>query len=82
MSEILFYGADWCSDCQRSKAWLKENNIEYKFVDSDENEWVGPIIEKLNNGKRRIPTIIINKETVLIEPTNKELEAAVRAANR
>ena len=35
MNLIQFYGADWCPDCQRAKAYLKENNIEYEFIDVD-----------------------------------------------
>ena len=38
MNQIEFYGADWCPDCLRAKAFLKEHNIEYQFTDVDLDE--------------------------------------------
>lgn len=77
---IILYGADWCPDCRKSKAFLNDNEINYQFIDTEENAWAIPIITKLNNGKRRIPTIIINDDTVLVEPSNEELRQALALA--
>ena len=33
MSTIQFYGASWCPDCQRAKAYLSKNNIDFNFID-------------------------------------------------
>jgi len=74
---IILYGADWCPDCRKSKAFLDENMINYQFIDIEKNEWSIPIITKINNGKRKIPTIIINNDTVLVEPSNEELRDAL-----
>lgn len=75
---IILYGADWCPDCRKSKSFLNDNKINYQFIDTDKNEWSIPIITKLNNGKRRIPTIVINDDIVLVEPSNEELRQALR----
>ena len=77
---VIVYGADWCPDCRKSKAFLKDNNINFQYIeiDKEENEWAIPIITKLNNGKRKIPTIVINDETVLVEPENDELRQALK----
>ena len=75
---IILYGADWCPDCRRSKAFLNDNKINYQFIDIDKNEWSIPIITKLNNGKRKIPTIIINNDIVLVEPENEELRQTLK----
>ncbi len=74
---IILYGADWCPDCRKSKSFLNDNKINYQFINTDINEWAIPIITKLNNGKRRIPTIIINDDIVLVEPSNEELRQAL-----
>jgi len=74
---IILYGADWCPDCRKSKAFLDDNSINYHFIDTELNQWAIPIITKLNNGKRRIPTIVINDDTVLVEPSNEELRQAL-----
>ena len=58
--KITFYGADWCHDCKRAKAYLNENNIAYDFVDVDIDQKATDLVETINNGKRIIPTIVIN----------------------
>lgn len=60
MNKIQFYGADWCPDCQRAKAYLKDNNIPFEFIDVDLDKRATARVEDINNGKRIIPTIIIN----------------------
>ena len=60
MGKITFYGADWCPDCKRAKAYLNENNIEYDFIDVDLDKSATDLVEKINSGKRIIPTIIID----------------------
>ena len=60
MTTIKLYGADWCPDCRRAKTFLKENNIEFEFIDVDQHEDATKLVEKINNGKRIIPTILIN----------------------
>ena len=69
---IRVYGADWCGDCRRAKDFLKQNEIEYDFVDIDLDEQATKKIEKLNGGKRVIPTIEIGAST-FINPDNAEL---------
>ncbi|MDA8692899.1 FAD-dependent oxidoreductase [Saprospiraceae bacterium] len=75
---VIVYGADWCPDCRKSKSFLDDNGINYQYIVIDENEWSIPIITKLNNGKRKIPTIVINDETVLVEPENEALRQALK----
>lgn len=75
---VILYGADWCPDCRKSKSFLNDNKVNYQFIDTDKNQWSIPIITKLNNGKRRIPTIVINDDIVLVEPENEELRQALQ----
>jgi thioredoxin reductase (NADPH) len=76
--QIVLYGADWCPDCRKSKSFLDDNKINYQFIDIDKNAWSIPIITKINNGKRKIPTIVINDDIVLVEPANEELRQALK----
>ena len=77
---IIMYGADWCPDCRKSKAFLTDNKINFQYVeiDKEENAWAIPMIKELNNGKQKIPTVVINEDTVLIEPENEELRQALK----
>jgi len=69
MNNLKLYGADWCPDCRRAKAYLNDNNIEFEFVDVDLDESATRLVEKINNGKRIIPTIDFNGST-LTNPSN------------
>ncbi len=77
---VVLYGADWCPDCRKSKAFLKDNKVNFQYIEIDkkENGWAIPIITKVNNGKRKIPTIFINDDVVLVEPENEELRKALQ----
>ena len=33
--KITLYGADWCSDCTRSKGYLDAHQVPYTYVDVD-----------------------------------------------
>ena len=70
---ITVYGADWCSDCKRSKRLLDSKNIEYTWVDVDNNEAALQTVKSLNQGKRIIPTIVFPNGDILVEPTDSEL---------
>lgn len=62
MNTIDLYGADWCPDCQRAKAYLKDNNIDFNFIDVDLDKEATARVEGINNGKRIIPTIIVDEK--------------------
>lgn len=59
---IIIYGADWCPDCRRAKKFLAEQLMPYQWVDIDDNPPAQRLVEKLNNGNRSIPSIIIDSD--------------------
>lgn len=74
---IKLYGAPWCGDCIRSKAFLANNNIEYEYIDIDSNEEAGKHVEEVNKGNRSIPLIEFDDGTFLVEPSDFELGAKI-----
>jgi len=70
---ITVYGADWCSDCRRSKKFLQDNSIPFNWVDTDANQEAEEFVKQKNNGKRIIPTIIFEDGSFLVEPSNEAL---------
>lgn len=57
------YGADWCGDCIRSKDILEERNINYTLLDitdPEKGQEYSDIVMNLNDGKRIIPTFVID----------------------
>lgn len=73
---ITMYGADWCGDCLRAKAFFEANDIEYNYVDMVEHESAVDIVLARNNGVQKIPVIVYPDNSHLVEPTNNELQAA------
>ncbi len=68
-----FYGTSWCSDCKRAKQFLGEHRIPYNWIDIENNPDAAEFVMKINNGKRKVPTIVLSDGTVLVEPSNAEL---------
>ncbi|MGI9571852.1 MAG: glutaredoxin domain-containing protein [Candidatus Actinomarinaceae bacterium] len=72
------YSTEWCGDCVRSEALLKSFKISFDVVDVDKDEVANSYIQELQNGARRIPTIVFPDDTFLVEPTDIQLEAKLR----
>ena len=78
MAKIKMYGTTWCGDCHRSKDYLDSKNIEYDWTDVDEEPEYAEYIKTLNNGIQRVPTKVFEDGSVLIEPTNEDLEKKIK----
>ena len=57
--DIKVYGADWCSDCVNAKNLLSLKGIDFEYIIITNNEDAIAFLEKVNNGRRIIPTIIV-----------------------
>ncbi len=73
--EIVLYGAHWCPDCKRSKKFLGEQMVPYRWVDIEQDKEARRYVEGVNNGKRIIPTIVFPDGDILVEPSNADLAA-------
>ena len=73
IGSIVFYGAPWCGDCIRSENVLNRMDIEYKKIDIDENPEVEGYIRKIQKGSRKIPLIVFEDKSFLIEPSDEDL---------
>ena len=72
---ISLYGAHWCPDCRRSKQFLGEHQIPYRWVDIEEDPEAEKYVLRKNGGRRIIPTIEFPDGSILAEPTNAKLAA-------
>ena len=73
MKHITVYGTEWCSDCQRSKTLLDENNILYTWIDISNQTEYRDYVKTLNNGYESVPTIVFDDGSILVEPSDKDL---------
>jgi thioredoxin reductase (NADPH) len=71
--KVTIYGAYWCPDCRRSKKFLGEQFIPFRWVDIEQDKEGETYVLQKNNGKRIIPTIVFEDDTFLVEPSNAEL---------
>ena len=75
MSKILMYGTPTCGDCVLAKQVFAEKNIDYDYIDISNDEDATKKAIELNNGMRRIPVIVFEDESILVEPNSDELLA-------
>lgn len=73
MENITVYGAYWCPDCRRSKQFLGEHQIQYSWVDIEQDKEGEQTVLEMNDGKRIIPTIVFGDGSFLVEPSNADL---------
>jgi thioredoxin reductase (NADPH) len=58
--KIKVYGADWCSDCITAKKFLNSKGVDFEYIDITDNQQAISLVEKINNGRRVIPTLIVD----------------------
>ena len=75
---VLVYSMHDCADCSRSKALLMRLGVSYEEIYVEDDPAATAEVIRLNDGRRILPTIIIGGATVLAEPADRELEAALR----
>ena len=73
MNNIKIYSTEWCGDCVRSKKLLEKLGITYEEIDIDFNKEAYKKVSELQNRKPRIPTIVFDDGSYLVEPTDVEL---------
>lgn len=57
---IKVYGASWCIDCINTKNFLDSKKVKYDYINITNNDEAIALVESINNGKRVIPTLIID----------------------
>lgn len=71
--KLTVYGAGWCPDVKRSRALLDREGVEYSYVDVEADADAEQRVRALQGGERRIPTIVWDDGTFLVEPSDAEL---------
>jgi mycoredoxin len=77
MTSIVVYGADWCGDCIRAKRLLDARGEDYEWIDVEIQAGAAQQAVRLAKGRKNIPVIVLPDGSVLVEPTDAELENAL-----
>jgi mycoredoxin len=75
---ITMYGADWCSDCRRSKRLLDAMGVDYDYIDVEQQESAADAARAIS-GRTNIPVVAFPDGTHVVEPGDAELRAKVEA---
>ncbi len=54
---ITIYGTPWCSDCHRTKQFLRERGVDFHEINIDEAREAEELVLRVNSGRRKVPTI-------------------------
>jgi len=79
---IVMYGTSWCRDCKLSKQFLGDQRIQYTWVNIEHDQEAMDYVERINEGRRSVPTIVFPDGDVLVEPSNAELAAKLGLRTR
>lgn len=71
--KIIMYGTTWCYDTRRAQMIFDNNKIPYVWIDIDKDADGRKYVESVNNGCRSVPTIVFPDGSILVEPSNLEL---------
>ena len=71
--DIVVYSTTWCPDCKRAKKFFGEQRVPYVNIDIEADPEAMAYVERVNQGKRSVPTIIFPDGDILVEPSNARL---------
>ena len=78
---VIVYGADWCGDTRRTLRHLDDKQVQYDYINIDDDREGEQKVIEFNKGKRRIPLVEIATEgdtKSLSVPSDDELEKAMK----
>jgi mycoredoxin len=78
-TRIVLYGTVWCSSTWFARRFLDELQIPYRWVDIDQDSQAATYVEEINRGCRSVPTIVFPDGSILVEPSQPELERKLKA---
>jgi mycoredoxin len=81
-SVTQMFGAEWCSDCRRTRAWLRRHEVPFTEFDTEGDPAVRARATELAGGRTNIPVLVTPEGSVLVEPSNTELAAALGVHGR
>lgn len=70
MEPVTIYSTTWCPDCRRAKNFLKERGVEFREVNIEEDPDAEDLVLRVNNGRRKVPTIQNGEHFFACSPFN------------
>ena len=77
--QIKIYGTAWCPDCARAKQVFNKLKVSFEWINIDQDKNSAAYVEKINRGFKSVPTIVFPDNSILVEPSNAELEKKIKS---
>lgn len=74
---ITMFGAEWCSDCRRTKKQLDELGIDYTYIDLEAEPAAADVAKEIS-GRTNIPVVVYPDASHHVEPSNADVESKLR----
>jgi mycoredoxin len=74
-AELTLYCTPWCGDCRRAKNFLRDRGVTFREVNIDETPGAEELILRVNNGRRKVPTLEIDGRYFACSPFDPYLLA-------
>jgi mycoredoxin len=78
---LTVYTTTRCGDCTMAKAVLDRAGIDFEEIDIDRDADAAATVLAVNGGYRTVPTIMLPDGRVLVEPSRRDLLAALGLEN-
>jgi glutaredoxin len=75
---LTMFGADWCSDCRRSKKLLDSLGVDYDYVDVEASAEAAGRAFAIS-GRTNIPVIAFPDASHQVEPSDDELRTKLES---
>ena len=76
-NKIIMYGTDWCPDCMIAKLVLKKLKADFIYINIDQDKIAEVTVLQTNSGARSVPTILFPDDSILVEPSRRDLKERV-----
>ncbi len=72
---VTMYTTVWCGYCQRLKAQMTREGIEFDEVDIEHDPEAAAFVESVNGGNQTVPTLLFPDGSAATNPSIKEVQA-------
>lgn len=69
---VVMYSTIWCPDCRRAKSFMQDRGVKFEEVMIDGNPEAEGLVLRVNNGRRRVPTIQVGDRYFACSPFNAQ----------
>lgn len=76
MDTIRVYSTRWCPDCRWTKQFLRERGILFEEINVDEDPDAEDLVLRVNDGRRKVPTLEVGGRYFACSPFDPEQLAA------